>query len=363
MTSPTSAPRFSPATVLAAALALALFGVVFGAKLFYISIGGSDLPNWDQWDAEALNLFQPWFEGRFHWIDIFQSHNEHRIALTKLLSLAQVGVNGQWDSRFQCVCNAAMHAGFVAITWLWMRRLATTEWASAAFFLGLVALTATPMSFQNLLGGFHSQQVFLLALSLAAFAFLLDAPAWTRRWWIGVTFAALALFSMGSGFFAAAVVLGAAAVDGLRFHAWRARAPTLVVTALLIVAGWFLHVNFTPHEPLKAHTLNDFVLTFWRACQWPTRDIAIFAIVSWVPWIWLVVRVWRAGRARPIPMNACSPPPVPGCCCNTSPPPMRAVPAADGPPIAISTPRPSGSSPTPPRSSSFFPRRARAWRW
>ncbi len=294
---PALLPRFSPAAVLTAARTIALFGIVFSAKLIYIGIGGSDLPNWDQWDAEARNLLQPWFEGRFHWIDLFQSHNEHRVALTKLLCLFQVSLNGQWDARFQCVCNAAMHAGLVAVSWLWLRKLLAAAWASVAFFLVLVALTATPMSFQNLLGGFHSQQVFLLGLSLAAFALVLDAPAWTRRWWGGVACAALALFSMGSGFFAAAVVFGAAAVDALRFRAWRERFPTLVATALLVVAGWFLHVNFTPHEPLKAHTAHDFVLTFWRACQWPTRDIALFAVVAWVPWSWLLIRVWRAGRA------------------------------------------------------------------
>ncbi len=291
-----SASRFPLTTALTAARAVALFGVVLGAKLIYVGIAGSDLPNWDQWDAEALNLFQPWFEGRFHWLDIFRPHNEHRIALTKLLSLVQVGLNGQWDARFQCVCNATMHAALVAAMWLWLRGLIATAWARAVFFLALVALTASPMSWQNLLGGFHSQQVFLLGLSLAAFALLLDARPWSRRWWGGAICATLVLFSMGSGFFAAAVVFGAAAVDGLRFGAWRERLPTLGLTTLLVGAGWFLHVDFAPHEPLKAHTLHDFALTFWRACQWPAREFVIFAVVAWVPWCWLVVRVWRAGR-------------------------------------------------------------------
>jgi len=145
---------------------------------------------------------------------------------------------------------------------------------------------------------FHSQQIFLLGLSLFTFGFLLDEPAWTRRWWLGAVCAALALFSMGSGLLAAAIVLGAALVDGLRYRVWRERGPTLVTTALLVVAGWLLHVNFTPHEPLKAHTASDFVVTFWRACQWPTREFVLFGAVSWVPWIWLTVRIWRAGRTR-----------------------------------------------------------------
>lgn len=286
-----------PGSLLAGAIALALFGTVFGAKLIYIGIGGSDLPNWDQWDAEALNLFQPWFEGRFHWMDIFRAHNEHRIALTKLLSLAQVTFNGQWDVLFQCSCNAAMHAGLVAGIWLWLRRLATPQWARALFLLPLLALTASPMSWQNLLGGFHSQQVFLLGLSLAALLWLLDAPAWTARWWVGSAFAGLAVFSMGSGFLAAAIVFGAAAVDAVRYRLWRDRLPTLVLTTLIIAAGWMLRVEVPGHEPLKAHSLGEFIVSFWRACQWPTRSFIMFAVVAWTPWAWLVTRIWRAGRA------------------------------------------------------------------
>lgn len=290
--------RFLPPsrTLLTGAIALALFSTVFGAKLIYIGMGGSDLPNWDQWDAEALNLFQPWFEGRFHWIDIFRAHNEHRIALTKLLSLAQVTLNGHWDVFFQCACNAAMHAALVTAIWLWLRRLAAPEWARALFLIPLLALTATPMSWQNLLGGFHSQQVFLLGFSLAALLWLLDAPAWTARWWVGSTFAALALFSMGSGFLAAAIVFGAAAVDAVRHRLWRERLPTLGLSALIIAAGWMLRVEVPGHEPLKAHSLGEFFVSFWRACQWPTRSFVLFAVVAWTPWVWLVARIWRAGR-------------------------------------------------------------------
>jgi hypothetical protein len=152
------------------------------------------------------------------------------------------------------------------------------------------------MSWQNLLGGFHSQQVFLLGLSLAALLWLLDSPAWTARWWIGSTLAALAIFSMGSGFLAAAIVFGAAAVDGFRYRLWRERLPTLVVSALIIIAGWKLRVEVPGHEPLKAHSVREFVISFWRACQWPTRSFVMFAVVAWTPWAWLVTRIWRAGR-------------------------------------------------------------------
>jgi hypothetical protein len=294
MTSP--APRSCPASssLLVGAMALALFGTVFGAKLIYIGLGGSDLPNWDQWDAEAINLLQPWFEGRFHWIDLFKTHNEHRVALTKLLCLAEVTINGQWDARLQCVINAAMHSTLVVLTWLWLRRIVTTAWARTALFLVLVGLTATPMAWQNLLGGFHSQQIFLLGLSLIPLA-LMDVTAWSGKWWFAFVCAALALFSMASGFFAAAVIFGIVGLDALRFHIWRERAPTLSAALLIVIAGWLLKIDYPPHEPLKAHTLHDFFLSFWRALQWPVRDYVIFGMIAWIPWCWLVTRVWRAG--------------------------------------------------------------------
>jgi hypothetical protein len=64
------------------------------------------MPDWDQWDAEAGELFTPWFENDHFLTHLFTPHNEHRVILTKLQNLALVLLGGQWDSRLEAVTNA-----------------------------------------------------------------------------------------------------------------------------------------------------------------------------------------------------------------------------------------------------------------
>jgi len=54
-----------------AVLTLSLFGIIVGAKLVVIDRFGSDLPTWDQWDAEADKVYLPFFQHRLDFFDLF----------------------------------------------------------------------------------------------------------------------------------------------------------------------------------------------------------------------------------------------------------------------------------------------------
>ena len=110
-------PRFRRFHV--AALACCLFALILGAKLWVVDRFGSDIPNWDQWDAEGTNLFLPYFQHHLDFIDLFKPHNEHRIFFTKALNLGLLLAGGQWDARVQCVANAALHSAFAVMIFLW----------------------------------------------------------------------------------------------------------------------------------------------------------------------------------------------------------------------------------------------------
>ena len=69
---------------------LPVFLVVLGSKLLFIQLFGSNLPFWDQWDAEGAGLFKPYLEGTLGPEHLFASHNEHRILFTRLLELAML---------------------------------------------------------------------------------------------------------------------------------------------------------------------------------------------------------------------------------------------------------------------------------
>ena len=277
-------------------LALACFLAVFGARVAFLDLFGSDLPNWDQWGAEGERLLLPFEQGRLRMADLFIPHNEHRVVATKLLALGLYVLNGQWDARLQCVVNAAMMAGFAAVLFLFGRRLLPPRW-ELAWFAALLAFFAAPMSWQNILGGFHTQQTFLIAASFAAIAGLGTCRALGAGWWLGLCAAAFALFTMGSGLLApvaagATVILTSTPQDLVRRHAL-----TLAVCAAVAALGLSLHTTASYHDHLKAQTLQDFLLCIWRSLQWPQTKVPPYAALSWLPWAGIAWRVWRRGEA------------------------------------------------------------------
>jgi hypothetical protein len=275
-------------------LGCAVFLVVAGAKLAVVDRFASDLPNWDQWDAEGLALFLPYARGELTFTRLFEPHNEHRVVWSKLLALGLLKGNGQWDSRLEGSVNAALHAALAAaVVVLGVRRLA--HHVRAAWVVLVVALMAPPISWHNAISSFHSQQYLLLLFSLPATALLAASAPWTWRWWTGVACAVLALFTQGSGLFAAAAAMGAVVADRNPLEALRARWPTLVAGALVLAGGAALHVSVPYHDALKAHSAREFLLTFWHCLQWPAAGWSWFPLLAWAPWTWLA---WRSLRGR-----------------------------------------------------------------
>ena len=89
--------------------------VVIGAKLWMIARYGNPTPFWDQWDAEAGNLYSRFLGGTLHLSDLTAAHNEHRLFVTRLWSLLLLEVNGYWDPILQMVVNALLLGAFVAL--------------------------------------------------------------------------------------------------------------------------------------------------------------------------------------------------------------------------------------------------------
>ncbi|MBI4626992.1 MAG: hypothetical protein HY736_27690 [Verrucomicrobia bacterium] len=289
---PLAAPikRFAPV-----GLALSLFFLVLGAKWATVDRFGSDIPNWDQWDAEGLELLAPWFEQDHFLEHLFTPHNEHRIVLTKLQNLAVTLLAGQWDSRLECMLNAGLHAALALAFWFAGRRWLEARW-HAPLFVTLAALFGLPIACQNILGGFHSQQYWLLGLSFAAIVLLPFARPWTAKWFVGALTAALALLTMGSGFFAAAIVFAIVALRLLRRdvvlrEAW----PTLALALAVVAIGWWTRIEVDYHQPHKAQNAHDFLFTIVHSLQWPVPwDFASSAaVILWFPWL---IVAWRAAR-------------------------------------------------------------------
>lgn len=281
---------------LTAALALCLLLLIVGAKWATFGRYGSPMPDWDQWDAEAMELFVPWFTNDEFLKHLFNPHNEHRIVLTKLQNLAVVLLNGQWDSRLEAVVNAPLHAALGVAFWLAGCRWSARRWHAPLFVLA-AALFGLPLAWQNVLGGFHSQQYWLLGLSFAALLTLPFARAWSGAWWLGAAGAVLALGSMGSGFLAAAVVLPVVGWRLLgRETTLRAAWPALALALLLVTVGLLTRHEVPWHAELKAKTVHDFVFSLVHSLQWPLHSAHWAALVLWLPWLVVATRVARNFR-------------------------------------------------------------------
>jgi hypothetical protein len=291
------------------------------------------MPDWDQWDAEALETYVPWFTGDKFLQHLFNPHNEHRVILTKLQNLALVLLNGQWDSRLEAVTNAALHAALGVAFWVLGHRILTSSsvpgrtsattpgtsapsllppsllprsriapLASGLLFLLAFALFGLPFAWQNVLGGFHSQQYWLAGLSFAAIVTLPFARALSAAWWLGALSAVLVLGSMGSGFLAAfAVMLVIAFRLFRRETTLRTAAPTLALCLALVLIGVLTRHEVPWHAEMKAKSVHDFVFSIIHSLQWPWRDKDWAALVLWLPWLLLALHVFRAS---PAPLSA-----------------------------------------------------------
>ena len=311
--------KFFSGPFLPVASAVCLFLLILGAKWSFIDRYGTDMPDWDQWDAEGLHLYSPWFTHDHFIREVFTPHNEHRIVPTKLQNLSLTLMNGQWDARLECVVNALLHTALAVALFVLGRRwiagpklsengLVTTDSDEPALvplllrgllFITIAACFSLPLGWQNTLGGFHSQQYWLLGLSFVALVTLPFARPGRAAWWFGAIAGAVALVSMGSGFLAAAAVIGVIALRLLRRSATlRETWPTLVLCAVLCVVGWLTRTEVPNHANLKAGSISEFFLYASKSLQWPEPLTPFAALVLWLPWLGIAWRAWREPADR-----------------------------------------------------------------
>ena len=254
-------------------LKLIIFGAalcVFGVHVLCIDNFSANVPYWDQWDSEAYLLYAPYLEGRYHFLDLFELHNEHRIFFTKVLGLFTLELFDGWYPRYEMILNSILLSGFIVV----FLDLLSRVLGRGAFIL--VAIVATfllgfPFAWENVLGAFQSQFYFLLLFSMICFRTLPMVPCWSPLWLVGVLSAACAFFSMAGGLFVAAASGLCLVLQLVR----RARSRTLrEVTgalALFVLAyafyAWIPHVAH--HEGLKAQGVRHFFSALGQMAGWP----------------------------------------------------------------------------------------------
>jgi len=245
------------------------FLLIFGCKLCLIQYAGSDLPVYDQWDAEAEFTIRPLLEHRLAWSDLYQAHNEHRLITTKLYSLCLLSMSGQWNGFVETSANAAIHTFSAVVLLLLARRWLSGHWLKV-FGVLLFLLFALPFSWENTLVGFQVQFYFLLLFSIGHIIFSLESDQFSWRWALGQLCGVLALASMASGFLSALAVLSILiwrifCRERLTGQQWM----SAVFSILNIIAGWYMKVDVPGHASLHASGVGNFLGSLLRLLAWP----------------------------------------------------------------------------------------------
>lgn len=272
--------------------------VLLAAKFWLIATYGNNTPYWDQWDAQAAYLYAPWLAGDLRLDVLVSAHNEHRILFTRLLALALLQVNGLWNPLLEMGVNAILHFAAVLSAALLLGRAAAVRHASVLLLAAGVLLYCVPFGWENTLSGFQSQFYFVVVFSLWAL-WMLQSPAFGRRWWIGILLCACAYFSLASGIL---VTAAAASVIVLRMLAGQGRRRDPLALLLLLamfLVGYLTTPTLPGHAAMRAASAWQFMDGTITALAWPFFDDEM-ALVRNAPLLVLLVVV---GHERPRPRD------------------------------------------------------------
>jgi hypothetical protein len=181
--------------------------LILGNRLLTVS-HASDLPFWDEWDADIANLLIPFQQGTLRLGDLLQYHIDHRIFFTRLLVLGQFLAGGRVLSLapiylLDVLLAAATYVGLLAA----FARLVPPR-LKFPFLLFGTGLFFAPFDWEAQLWAFCSQEYVCLALSAAAFFLIAMKDPLRPSWWLGLACGSVAFLSFAAGTLTALVMVG-----------------------------------------------------------------------------------------------------------------------------------------------------------
>lgn len=219
-------------------LRLGAWGILLAAVLFRLVAilrFAVDVPLLDEWDM------LPFLESNardFQWRTLFEVHNDHRIAFTRLFIFLEYLRSG-WNIRHALLVNYAVFVAMLAMLHALCRPALKRFPLHPLFFIPLF----TDYVWINMAWSFQSQFHFMILFGLCAIWFgLVRPPTWGNTA-LFVLFCGFSLFSMSPAFAAGIWVVYLLAVAGgaLRNNEPRPWAQGAVATVLLfgLVAAFF----------------------------------------------------------------------------------------------------------------------------
>lgn len=269
-----------------------LFFLILLSKVIFIWNYGSNVPFWDQWDAEALNLYKPLEEGRLTWRWLFAAHNEHHIFFTKLLSLFIYWLFDGWYPICQIYINAFIHSISILIFFLLIVNRIEKDKKFAVFCVFSLIIFIVPLGYENLLSGFQSQFYFVSLFGFAAIYFLLEKKEWSFFWFLGVLFLLCSFFSLAGGLvFCLAISITYLFLFFIENH----QSKYLIlfgIFSIMFFLEYILTPHIIPHDDIKSSTISSFfsAYNYWSA--WPLK-FSFGGLFIYFPSLYFIYKLFK----------------------------------------------------------------------
>jgi len=270
-------------------LALAVFSIVLSARLIFIGIYGVDVPYWDQWDDE-VKLYKAFLDGSLNLQQLFVSHNEHRIVLSRVLNVVLFWFNDGWNPLLGMAVQSILPsftAAFIVFAFI-----ADSKRVSILSLILTIIVFASPIVYENLLWSFQSQFYFQVFFTVLALRFAVAEDLKIRDYFLISLFCTLASLSNGGGFtvfFVVALIWGYRGLfSATRRFSWSASA---IAAILLCIIFSLLIVEVKGHEFLKSKTVSQFFSVLYVNLGWPDKTGNGFGVFGiWIPSVLLLLR-------------------------------------------------------------------------
>lgn len=261
-------------------------------KFTFIGAFAGPVPFWDEWDAQGLNLFLPYLDGRLGLLDWFAAHNEHRATSARVVWLLTFIFTARWDTVAIMMVNAVIHTAAIVLI---ARVLSENTSRNTAFAIvaSTAILLAVPFGWENSIWSLQTMWYFLLLFSFLALLLLCGSPPFSSRWWLGIALAICGYFSMSS---AVATPIAAAAITILQMYTRRRRGmrECLVLLSYLVLAG--VMIFYVPRlNPTEAGSLWTKTVVLFdaviRYASWPLPSGFFSAFALNIPALILAARM------------------------------------------------------------------------
>lgn len=286
--------RAWPATLL-------LFCMIASARIAQVSLYGAAIPFFDQWD-ELNYKFRAWIDGSWHFTQLFEPLNEHRIAFTRLFCLGLFEANGRvFDNLAVGFANAVLYAGLWVLLYICLSRGDGSRWRRVSMLLVAMILGVLPFDWENVLAALQNAFYFMEIGAIALIAVCAYRKPSLSTWMLLTLMGVANLYTMASGMLAAPAVCAVVLMRAWREPLRPAYFLGLVGAMICITLFGLWLIPELPHD-LYARGLAEYAHSLLIALSWPLEPLGKFsvpvAVILWAPFgIWLY-RFWRTRDAE-----------------------------------------------------------------